>query len=95
MNAESSSEILESYTNKGGIKVIERLFNLPFDYANPSGEKIRVFARSLISKNKAKTFEEEDKLPYFLYLQGGPGFEIEIQSSSGFAAEVHDKNFLY
>lgn len=47
-----------------GVKVIERFFDLPLDYANPQGEKIRVFARNLIPKSKAKTEEEEAKLPY-------------------------------
>jgi hypothetical protein len=37
---------------------------VPLDYANPTGEKIRVFARHLIPKSKAKTIEEEEKLPY-------------------------------
>lgn len=45
------------------IKVVERFFELPLDYNNPS-EKIRVFARNVIPKNKAKTEEEEKNLPY-------------------------------
>ena len=48
----------------GDIKVIERFFDLPLDYAEPDGQKIRVFARNLIPKDKAKTLEEEAKLPY-------------------------------
>ncbi|KAJ6589968.1 alpha/beta-hydrolase [Mycena vulgaris] len=93
MKPPNTSEMLESYTNKDGIKVIERFFDLPLDYANPSGEKIRVFARNLIPKSKAKTVEEEQKLPYMLYLQGGPGFEIPLQSSSGFAGEIHEQGY--
>ncbi|KAJ7125222.1 alpha/beta-hydrolase [Mycena epipterygia] len=89
----NNSEALESYTNKDGIKVIERFFDLPLDYANPSGEKIRVFARNLVPKNKAKTLEEEGKLPYLLYLQGGPGFEITLQGSSGIAGEIHEQGY--
>ncbi|KAJ6577609.1 alpha/beta-hydrolase [Mycena capillaripes] len=89
----SKSEVLESYVNKDGIKVIERFFDLPLDYADPSGEKIRVFARNLIPKSKAKTVEEEEKLPYLLYLQGGPGFEVGLQGSSGFAGEIHEQGY--
>jgi hypothetical protein len=48
----------------GNIKVIERFFDLPLDYAEPSGKKIRVFARNLIPQDKAKTPEKEVKLPY-------------------------------
>ncbi|KAJ7131697.1 alpha/beta-hydrolase [Mycena crocata] len=84
----SNPEMLESYTTKDGIKVIERFFSLPLDYANPSGKKIKVFARNLVPKSKAKTQEEEDKLPY-----SGPGFEVELQGSSGFAGEIHEQGY--
>ncbi|KAF7362341.1 Alpha/beta-hydrolase [Mycena venus] len=83
----------ESYTTKDGVKVIERFFNVPLDYANPEGEKIRVFARHLIPKNKAKTVEEENKLPYLLYLQGGPGFEVDLQGNSAYAGEIHEQGY--
>jgi len=52
-----------------------------------------VFARNLIPLSKAKTLEEEAKLPYLLYLQGGPGFEVGLQGSSGFAGEIHDRGY--
>ncbi|KAF7980810.1 hypothetical protein HWV62_36420 [Athelia sp. TMB] len=55
---------LETYTNTGGIKVIERFFELPLDYAKADGKKIRVFARNLIPIDKAKTPGKEAKLPY-------------------------------
>jgi pimeloyl-ACP methyl ester carboxylesterase len=84
---------LETYENKGNIKVIERFFDLPLDYAQPEGQKIRVFARNLIPKDKAKTPEDEANLPYFVYLQGGPGFEVGLQGSSGLAGEVHEKGY--
>ncbi|KAJ7503070.1 alpha/beta-hydrolase [Mycena galericulata] len=89
----SKSETLETYTNKDGIKVVERFFTVPLDYANPEGEKIRIFARNLIPKSKAKTIEEEEKLPYLLYLQGGPGFEVELEGSSGIAGEIHEQGY--
>uniref|UniRef100_A0A0W0FIZ2 Putative alpha/beta-hydrolase n=1 Tax=Moniliophthora roreri TaxID=221103 RepID=A0A0W0FIZ2_MONRR len=86
----------ETYYYKEGIKVIERFFEVPLDHDNPSGEKIRVFARNMIPRSKAKTKEEEDKLPFLLYLQGGPGFETPLQSSTGFAAErtqIHERGY--
>jgi len=84
---------LETYSNKEQIKVVERYFDLPLDYTNPSGEKIRVFARNLIPKNKAKTEKEEKALPYLVFLQGGPGFENGLMGSSGFAGEIHDQGY--
>ena len=50
--------------NIDGLKVIERFFDLPLDYSKPDGETIRVFARHMIPKDKAKTKEAEDKLPF-------------------------------
>ncbi|KAF9075613.1 alpha/beta-hydrolase [Rhodocollybia butyracea] len=87
---------LETYSNKEQIKVVERFFDLPLDYSNPSNsEKIRVFARSLIPKNKAKTEEEEKNLPYLILLRsGGPGFEVDLPTgSSGFAGEIHEQGY--
>ncbi|KAJ7736936.1 alpha/beta-hydrolase [Mycena metata] len=89
----ASDLTLESYLTKDGVKVVERFFNLPLDYANPTGEKIRVFARHLIPTSKAKTVEEEEKLPYLIYLQGGPGFEVDLQGNSGFAREIHEEGY--
>ncbi|KAJ3504026.1 hypothetical protein NLJ89_g8156 [Agrocybe chaxingu] len=84
---------LESYDTKDGLKVIERFFTVPLDYSKPEGEKIRVFARSVIPKAKAKTAEEEAKLPYVVYLQGGPGFEIGLMGNSGYTKELHEKGY--
>jgi len=47
-----------------GLKIIERFFTVPLDYSNVNGEKIRVFARHIIPKSKAKTLEDEAKLPF-------------------------------
>ncbi|KAF8892289.1 alpha/beta-hydrolase [Infundibulicybe gibba] len=78
----------ESYTIKSGIKVTERFFTLPLDYANPNGRKITVFARHLVPQDKAKTPEAEEKLPY-----RGPGFEIGLPNTSGFAEQIHEKGY--
>jgi len=48
----------------GNIKVVERFFDVPLDYARPEAQKIRVFARNLIPKDKANTLEDEARLPY-------------------------------
>ena len=50
------------------MKVTERFFTVPLDYFNPDGEKIRVFARHIVPKAKAKMSEDEEKLPYCMYL---------------------------
>ncbi|PPQ79160.1 hypothetical protein CVT25_002788 [Psilocybe cyanescens] len=78
----------ESYTIKDGLKVIERFFLVPLDYSKPEGEKIRIFARHVIPKAKAPKPEDEAKLPFC-----GPGFEVNLPSSSGFVGEIHDKGY--
>ncbi|KAH8813568.1 alpha/beta-hydrolase, partial [Flagelloscypha sp. PMI_526] len=93
LRAEPKFESLETYTMKGGIKVIERFFILPLDYSNPSGESIRVFARNLVPLDKAKTKEDEEKLPYIVYLAGGPGFEVGFPVLEGYASLLHEKGY--
>ncbi|PBK73997.1 alpha/beta-hydrolase [Armillaria solidipes] len=88
-----SNASLETYSIKEGIKVIERFFDLPLDYSNPEGKKIRVFARNLIPKSKAKTAKEEEELPYLVYLQGGPGYEIPFPNINGYVAEIHEQGY--
>ncbi|KAE9393748.1 hypothetical protein BT96DRAFT_828773, partial [Gymnopus androsaceus JB14] len=80
------------------IKVVECFFDLPLDYSDPSGEKIRVFTRNLIPKNKAKTKKEEKDLPYrelsyFLLLVKRTGFEVDLMGSSGYAGQIHEQGY--
>ncbi|KAF9444053.1 alpha/beta-hydrolase [Macrolepiota fuliginosa MF-IS2] len=93
MANEINSGDQETYTLKEGLKVIDRFFEVPLDYSRPTGEKIVVFGRHIIPTTKAKTKEEEEKLPFIVYLQGGPGFEIGLQRNSGFAAEVYQEGY--
>ncbi|KAF9218570.1 alpha/beta-hydrolase [Gyrodon lividus] len=83
----------ESYTIKGGIRVVERFFNVPLDYGNPQGKHIRIYARNLVPLEKTKEPPEQSKLPYLLYLQGGPGFEVELQSSLELASIIHAQGY--
>ncbi|KDR75490.1 hypothetical protein GALMADRAFT_68416, partial [Galerina marginata CBS 339.88] len=71
-----------------GLKVVERFFSVPLDYANPEGQKIRIFARHIIPKAKAEKPEDEAKLPFC-----GPGFEVGLPSSRGYAGELHTKGY--
>ncbi|KAH7909081.1 alpha/beta-hydrolase [Hygrophoropsis aurantiaca] len=95
---ESSAQIAESYVLKGAdVRVVERFFSVPLDYSKPDGQKIRVFARSLIPLDDAKVSADQQTVdsdrPYFLYLQGGPGFEVNLFSSLDLAAIIHKKGY--
>ncbi|KDQ59436.1 hypothetical protein JAAARDRAFT_32999 [Jaapia argillacea MUCL 33604] len=83
----------ETYTVTGDIKIVEHFFDLPLDYVNPTAEKIRIFARSAIPREKAKTPEAESKLPVCVYLQGGPGFECGLPTDYGFTKAFWEKGY--
>ncbi|KAJ1937590.1 hypothetical protein FBU59_004703, partial [Linderina macrospora] len=69
---------VESYTIPGGI-VYERFFDCPLDYSKPdSNETVRVFVRHIVPLGKK---DEVHKMPFLLYLQGGPGFEVSFPGS--------------
>jgi len=50
-----------------GLRLTNRVFELPLDYANP-GRTIRVFVREVVAPGKEKL-----DLPYVVFFQGGPG----------------------
>ncbi|EJD03345.1 alpha/beta-hydrolase [Fomitiporia mediterranea MF3/22] len=88
-----SSENLETYVLKDGIKVVERSFSVPLDYSNPDGEKIRVHARNMVPLKKADTPKKEAELPFMVYLQGGPGFEVTTSFARHLAEEIHERGY--
>ncbi|MFM7969413.1 alpha/beta fold hydrolase [Aeromonas sp. A-5] len=52
-----------------GIHCEPHFFTVPLDHDDPDGDSITLFARTLCRKDKL-----DDKLPWLLFLQGGPGF---------------------
>ncbi|WP_354644830.1 alpha/beta fold hydrolase [Kitasatospora camelliae] len=52
-----------------GLAVADHVFTVPLDHTDPGGATIEVFARELRDPAKAA----DDRLPWLLYLQGGPG----------------------
>lgn len=54
-----------------GLRTVEHYFTVPLDHSAPGGESITVFAREYVSA--AHSPEDAEKLPWLLYLQGGPG----------------------
>lgn len=67
----------------------ELFFEVPRNYADPSAGTLRLFGRSVRKHERPtiplglKELEGMEKLPYFVYLEGGPGFgNREPQDSS-------------
>jgi pimeloyl-ACP methyl ester carboxylesterase len=53
-----------------GLVVREHEFDVPLDHAHPSGPTLRLFAREVAAPDK-----DEARLPWLVFLQGGPGHE--------------------
>ncbi|NCG36745.1 MAG: alpha/beta fold hydrolase [Actinobacteria bacterium] len=53
-----------------GMVVTDHTFSLPLDHAEPNDETIEVFAREVVAPGR-----ENEKLPFLVFLQGGPGHE--------------------
>ena len=75
--------------------IIDRCFRVPLSYAPSSGnsESLSIFIRNAIPNKKHDDGESGSKLPYLLYLQGGPGFECGAPGSHPVTNYLFDKGF--
>ncbi|MDQ0769203.1 pimeloyl-ACP methyl ester carboxylesterase [Pseudarthrobacter defluvii] len=64
-----------------GMRTAEHYFTVPLDHSQPDGETITVFAREYVSS--AHSEEAAARLPWLLFLQGGPGGRGNRWSSLG------------
>ncbi|MEC4020086.1 alpha/beta fold hydrolase [Streptomyces sp. H27-D2] len=51
-----------------GVVLSDHVIQVPLDHDDPAGEQISVYAREAVAAGR-----EADKLPWLLFLQGGPG----------------------
>ncbi|HEX5129409.1 MAG TPA: hypothetical protein VFV90_06665, partial [Usitatibacter sp.] len=51
-----------------GLELVDHQFELPLDYARPSGRTIRVFVREVLAPGR-----KGEDLPCLVFFQGGPG----------------------
>ena len=54
---------------QSGVVLTDHVFEVPLDHDRPGGERIEVFAREVVAAGDA-----DARLPWLLFLQGGPGF---------------------
>ncbi|MDT9687164.1 alpha/beta fold hydrolase [Streptomyces sp. P9(2023)] len=52
-----------------GLVLTDHRFTVPLDHAVPDGERIEVYGREVVARDKAGA-----DLPWLVYLEGGPGF---------------------
>lgn len=77
-----------------GMRTAEHYFEVPLDHFGgdtPAGETITVFAREYVSTDH--TEEEAARLPWLLYLQGGPGGRGNRWPSLGGWSKAAAKDF--
>ncbi|MFI6263369.1 alpha/beta fold hydrolase [Micromonospora sp. NPDC051006] len=58
---------MPTYRHPGTV-ITDHSFPVPLDHADPTGERIEVYAREVVAAGR-----ERDSLPWLLFLQGGPG----------------------
>lgn len=49
---------------KGGLKIVDRWFQVPLDYFNPTKGSIKIFARNAVPNKKNDNGTAGGKLPY-------------------------------
>ncbi|MFF1480842.1 alpha/beta fold hydrolase [Streptomyces sp. NPDC058301] len=54
-----------------GTVLVDHRFAVPLDHARPDGEEIELYAREVVAADRAA---DRERLPWLLYLEGGPGF---------------------
>jgi pimeloyl-ACP methyl ester carboxylesterase len=68
-----------------GMILRDRFFEVPLDHAQPNGARITVFGREVV----AAASDSNDKLPWAIFFQGGPGFASPRPSTkSGWLGEM-------
>lgn len=72
----------------------ELFFDVPVDYSKPNDGTLRLFARSVSRLNKpVEPTKEETKLPWLVYLQGGPGFGCGAPQNYGWVEPALSKGY--
>ncbi|KAJ5081609.1 Proline iminopeptidase [Penicillium alfredii] len=78
----------------GKLRVAELFFDVPVDYSKPNDGTLRLFARSVSRLNKpVEPTKEETKLPWLVYLQGGPGFGCGAPQNYGWVELALNKGY--
>lgn len=81
--------------NPGKLRITEHFFQVPRDYKNPGLGNLTLFARSArkVDCTPSLTNKPEPKLPWLLYLQGGPGFECASPEKLPWINFILDKGY--
>ncbi|KAI9877428.1 MAG: hypothetical protein M1830_003913 [Pleopsidium flavum] len=93
----SIAKLIERKTHAipGKLKVSELFFDVPKDYSKPGDGSLRIFARSVerVEKPADGGKEEKKHLPWFVYLQGGPGMSCSPPQEYPWINPVLEKGY--
>ncbi|KFY77420.1 hypothetical protein V498_09358 [Pseudogymnoascus sp. VKM F-4517 (FW-2822)] len=84
-----AARLIESRSHivPGKLKITELFFDVPLNYSSSSSETLRLFGRSVTKHEPTIATLSEEELrkksqkPWFVYLQGGPGFGCSAPQS--------------
>ncbi|KAK2744468.1 hypothetical protein FQN55_006795 [Onygenales sp. PD_40] len=78
----------------GKLRVAELSWDVPLDYNRPHEATIRLFGRAVRRRDPALDIEKDLKpLPWFVYLQGGPGMSCSPPQDIGWVQMVLDRGY--
>lgn len=83
----------------GKLMVSELFFEVPRDYSNPSLGTLRIFGRTVtkydtpIANLSEEEMRKKSQKPWFVYLQGGPGFGCSPPQSMSITNLVLDQGY--
>ncbi|PGH06444.1 hypothetical protein AJ79_06534 [Helicocarpus griseus UAMH5409] len=78
----------------GKLRVTELFWDVPLDYNRPNEATIRLFARAVGRREPGMDLEQSQKiLPWFVYLQGGPGMGCSPPQDISWVQMVLDRGY--
>jgi pimeloyl-ACP methyl ester carboxylesterase len=79
----------------GKLSITEHFFEVPKDHSKPGEGTIRIFARSARKHENPITPDpsKDTKLPWLLYLQGGPGMSCRSPQNYPFTQKMLDNGY--
>ncbi|KAF4625789.1 hypothetical protein G7Y89_g12372 [Cudoniella acicularis] len=92
-------QVIKLTLRAGKLKVSELLFEVPRDHANPERGTLQLFARAVTKHEKSAAAPSEDERrkkdqkPWFVYLQGGPGFGCSPPQNFGITNTILDRGY--
>lgn len=72
----------------------ELFFDVPLNHSQPNDGTLRLFARSVRRHNKpVQPTKDEHRLPWLVYLQGGPGMGCRPPQEYGWIGTALEKGY--